>query len=523
MIIKSPSRQRDRKDKRQGKIPLNEEPAFREIADFLIDSIFCINTDGYFTCVNRASIELLGISRDSLYESRFLDFVHAADRHLAKQNILRVINGETVSLYDLKLVLANGRERVMEIHSQAIRGDGGNTIGLLYIARDITERRLMEDTLRISEEKYRLFMEDANDAIIVSDANGYIIDVNKKAEELLGYPKEALYTMHYTQFHVERERSAAAFIDIMEKNVGGISNTAVRRKDGSTIPVDITSKAIEFAGRKVVRGSYQDISDHLQIKNKLERMVRERTAELDAKNEALLREIKEREQAEDRIRRLYSQLIKSQEMERQQISYDLHDHVAQDLFSLKISLDTFFADLPHIVNQNTEKISGLSEIVKRAISSIREIAHKLTPRDLKHLGLVPTISLYCRDYSKQYGVMVDFFPAGMDNVTIPFDIQITLYRILQECLTNIRKHAGATRVSVKLVMSFPTIILRVKDNGKGFDVQKEFTAAANGRRMGILSIDERVAILKGKMRIESRPMQGTEVVIEIPSSENQDE
>jgi len=492
-----------------------DDIAFRKMADYILDCIFCINKDGYFTFVNRASTELSGISPDTFYVSHLLDFVHPEDRDLAMHNIQRVIKDGKVNLYDLKLLDANGHEKIVEICSQAIRSCG-NIIGFLAIARDITERKHKEDSLRISEEKYRLYMEDANDAIIVSDEDGYIINVNKKAEEMLGYSKEELYKMHFNQFHFERERSKSAFLEILKNEKGGMNNTMVLRKNGNTVPVDISSRAIELAGRKVVRGSYKDISDHLEIKDKLEEMVRERTKELDAKNETLLVEIKEREKAEERIRKLYSQLVKSQEIERQRISYDLHDNLAQDLFSLKIKLDTFFADQPSTSAENRERISKLSEIVKRTIGSIREMAHELTPRGLKLLGLVSTLSRYCKDFSKEYGIMVDFFPAGIDKISMNYDIELTLYRIIQECLNNIRKHADATHVTIKLVMSFPNIILRIKDNGKGFDVQKELCTTGHERQMGLHSIDERVTILKGKLKIESRLMQGTEVVIEIP-------
>jgi PAS domain S-box-containing protein len=307
----------------------------------------------------------------------------------------------------------------------------------------------------------------------------------------------------------------------IRSKLSGFRDFKTTAKDGSF--VDIAWANVRTPD-SVTIGIGVDISKRKraeeEIKDKLERMVKERTTELDAKNAALLKETKEREQAEERIRKLYSQLVKSQEKERQRISYDLHDNLAQDLFTLKIKLDTFFADQPHTSEENREKISKLSEIVKGTISSIRKMAYELAPGGLKLLGLVPTLCNYCSDFSKEYGVTVDFLPAGMDNIDISFDIQITLYRIVQECLNNIRKHADATHVTIKLVMSFPNIILRIKDNGKGFDVQKEFAGAVDKRQMGIPNIDERVTALKGRMRMESRVMQGTEVVIEIPWRKN---
>jgi len=101
-------------------------------------------------------------------------------------------------------------------------------------------------------------------------------------------------------------------------------------------------------------------------------------------------------------------------------------------------------------------------------------------------------------------------------VKLDFDTEITLYRLIQEGLNNIRRHADAARVAVSLVVSFPNIILRIEDNGKGFDVENRLEAAFNERRMGIRSMEERVSLLNGKMTIVSRPTRGTKILVELP-------
>ena len=111
---------------------------------------------------------------------------------------------------------------------------------------------------------------------------------------------------------------------------------------------------------------------------------------------------------------------------------------------------------------------------------------------------------------------VEFYSVGLDNISLDFDTEITLYRLCQEGLNNIRKHAEASHVVVRLSASFPHIILRIEDNGKGFNVEERLDAASREQCMGLLIMGERAVLLNGKMKIESRPNQGTKILVEVP-------
>ena len=151
--------------------------------------------------------------------------------------------------------------------------------------------------------------------------------------------------------------------------------------------------------------------------------------------------------------------------------------------------------------------------------AIRDLAYDLRPPSLDQLGLVRTIFQHCEAFSEKTGLVVDFNAAGMDKLRLDFDTEITLYRLVQEGLNNINKHADANRAAIRLVASFPSIILRIEDDGKGFDVQKRLITASNEKRMGLRSMEERVNLLKGKLRIQSLPEEGTKICIEVPYKE----
>ena len=155
-------------------------------------------------------------------------------------------------------------------------------------------------------------------------------------------------------------------------------------------------------------------------------------------------------------------------------------------------------------------------MVQRTITAVRNLAYDLRPPSLDEMGLSQAVFQYCEDFSEKHGVRLDFSSAGLDNVTLDFDTKINLYRLIQEALNNIKKHADAGHVTIRLVASFPNIVLRIEDDGKGFDVAHRLAAAPAEKRMGLRSMQERVALLQGEMEIHSRAMQGSKIVITVP-------
>jgi signal transduction histidine kinase len=241
-------------------------------------------------------------------------------------------------------------------------------------------------------------------------------------------------------------------------------------------------------------------------------------------NPALLefiRDISERVQAEQHIRILGQQLIKAQETERQKLSRELHDHLAQDLSTLKIGIDTLFNDISDsgALQEVKKKVSEFSVMLKKSIMSVRDLAYELRPPSLGQIDTARTFGVYCEEFAERTGIIVDYSSAGMDILKLDPDIEINLYRLMQESLYNIKKHAQANRVRVRLIASFPHIILSIEDNGRGFNVNDRMIKAFQEKRMGLRSMQERAALLNGKIKILSRLNQGTKIFIEVPYTE----
>jgi PAS domain S-box-containing protein len=208
----------------------------------------------------------------------------------------------------VKIVTKSGEERWLDGSGVAVELEGKPLV--LVAVMDITERKHAGEALRKSEEKYHAVLENASDAILLTDEHGNILEVNRKAEELLGYIKEEFLQMNYTQLHpmIELERTIDAFKKIVEQGYGTLQDGSICRKDGKVVPVDITGSVIQYAGMKVIQGSFRDISEHKHAADSLERLVKKRTAELTTKNEQLIMEIKERKRAEASLRKRTNEL-----------------------------------------------------------------------------------------------------------------------------------------------------------------------------------------------------------------------
>jgi signal transduction histidine kinase len=209
-------------------------------------------------------------------------------------------------------------------------------------------------------------------------------------------------------------------------------------------------------------------------------------------------------------------LIQAQESERKRLSYELHDSIAQNLSSLKIGCDMLLQDQSAISPELREKAAKLSKLSEQINISVRNLAYDLQPPGLEQLGLVKSLEMYCEDFSENRGVKVDFHSAGIHMLNLDFHTSIHLYRLVQEGLNNISKHAATDRAKIMLLGASPNIILRIEDEGKGFDIKTQELELGYKKGIGLQSMKERVNLLEGQITIKSHPMQGTKILIIIP-------
>jgi signal transduction histidine kinase len=209
-------------------------------------------------------------------------------------------------------------------------------------------------------------------------------------------------------------------------------------------------------------------------------------------------------------------LIQAQESERKRLSYELHDSIAQNLSSLKIGCDMLLKDPSAISPELRKKAARLSKLSEQINIAVRNLAYDLQPPGLEQLGLEKALEMYCEDFSENREMKVDFHSAGIHMLNLDFHTSIHLYRLVQEGLNNINKHAATNRAKIMLLGASPNVILRIEDDGKGFDTAAQELELGHKKGIGLQSMKERVNLLGGQITISSRPMRGTKILITIP-------
>lgn len=228
---------------------------------------------------------------------------------------------------------------------------------------------------------------------------------------------------------------------------------------------------------------------------------------------AVARDITERKAAEEKIRALSHRLFTVQEDERKHLSRELHDDLGQRLNAAKIAIDLLAEDLAAAPGDVAGRLSQLSQVMTASVESVRHLSAGLRPAALERLGLVGAIGNHCDQLAARQGLKVEFTHHGMKGVRLPQEAEINLYRVVQEALNNVVKHAGASEASIKLVASHPIIRMRIRDNGKGFGGPGREEA---NEGLGLVGMAERVDLLRGSFKIVSHPEAGTGITVEIP-------
>lgn len=475
--------------------------------------------------VNKATLDLLGAdSKEELFG-----------------NLEKVLTESSMAAFTEEMILlaSGGCEYCGEITNRTLQGETiwvmvhffvppeyKDTLSRVIVSLlDVTPRKRAEQALMDSEERYRVLAENSQEGVIVTQ-DGEIRYLNERMMEIFGYPMAKLKEIHPLDVAHPDDREQA--LKQLEGLLSGKENEAFATFRVITAHNDVkwlnlSIKPIMWGGRQAQMEILTDITRHKKLENELlaahaqmEDRIKKRTAELSEANIRLTVEAEERTKAQERILTLTQQLLRIQEDERQRISRDLHDNVAQDLSSIMLKMETLFDDQNAVDNELRTRGTAVTDILRKAIASVRDIAYGLRPPALDQLGLVSALENLCQEVGTKHGFEVDFFATGIEDIPMDFDAEINIYRMVQEAVRNISKHADATKGIVRIVKSHPDILIRVEDNGQGFDMEQRMTESAAEKRMGVRSMEERARLIGGTMDIQSLPGTGTRVIFKVP-------
>lgn len=340
-------------------------------------------------------------------------------------------------------------------------------------------RKRAEEALRESEERFRRLSEGPFEGIAITDG-GRFIDANEQLEKMLGFHHEELIGMPVSECVAPESRDL-----VLEKIKSGEEapyEHIALRKDGSKFPVEVCGRMIPYQGRRVRVTALRDITDRKRAETEVQRYVR-------------------------RLQVLSARLVEIQEVERRSIARELHDQIGQVLTGLKLTLQVGLRKDPERIHDSVRKAQALADDL---VNQVREISLRLRPSMLDDLGLLPTLLWHFEHYTAQTQVNVVFHHNGLDRRFGP-QVETAAYRIVQEALTNVARHAAVKEVEVRCEADASALRIEVDDCGVGFDPSR-----IGPIPFGLDGMRERAELLGGSFSIKTAAGSGTSLTVRLP-------
>ena len=456
----------------------------RNVQDY---GIFMLDPTGHIISWNAGAERIKGYREEDVIGQHFSIFYPAEDIAAGKPE------------RELEEAIADGR---MEDEGWRLRKDGtrfwanvvittifdddGQLRGFGKVTRDITERRTTEIKLKESEERFRLVVQSVREyGIFMLDPTGHIISWNAGAERIKGYTEQEILGQHFSVFYPPEEIAAGKPGRELKEAIddGRMEDEGWRlRKDGTRFWANVVITAL-FDDTGQLRGFGKVTRDMTERRNS--------------------------EQALAERRRLLGHLVEAQELERRRIAWDVHDDSIQAMVAVGMRLQLLSSRLP---DEERAIVGQLEESVRAAIGRLRNLVVHLRPTAIDEHGLVPALTGYLRDVVDTWGIDTNLSSAL--TVEPPTPTAITIFRICQEALTNVRKHADADHIDIELTTGGGGTLVHVRDDGHGFPQPGN---PEPHRHFGLIEMRERAETAGGWWSVDSTPGTGTTVQFWLPN------
>jgi PAS domain S-box-containing protein len=464
------------------------EKRFRLVADTAPVLIWMADTTKLCTYFNKPWLDFTGRSMELELGNGWAAGVHAEDLQRCLDTYTRAFDRREGFRMEYRLRRHDGEYRwVLDIGVPRFNQDR-SFIGYIGVGIDVTEHRLAEQALRESEGRFHLAAEagkmfayewDASTDVLVRSAeSGQILGIDESGtdeEQVTG--QQTLASVHPD----DRERLVASIAALTPEKPHLKVDYRMVRPDGSMIWLERTSRA------------------HFDEQGKMLRIV------------GMAVDITERKRTEDALSGMGRRLIEAQEQERARIARELHDDLGQRLALLANEMEQLQQSHPDLQIEVTGGIRKLQEQTFQIAADVQSLSHELHSSKLGYLGVAVAMRSFCQEFGRQQKAKIDFRNHDLPS-PVPPDISLCLFRVLQESLHNSVKHSGVRHVEVRLWGTSDEIHLTVRDSGAGFDTE----AVKHSRGLGLISMEERLKILKGTFSIESQPMRGTTIHARVP-------
>lgn len=424
-----------------------------------------------------------------------------------------MIQGIAQNPFLSRIVRRDGSVIICEV--RCVELENGFIVG---VWTDVTRREVAEEELRLKEARFRSLFQESFDAVLLLEG-GRIVDCNQAAERVFHAPsRDELLRMNFEELFPKG--SPEALPTSIKTKQWVLTATrkkkvrfegVLRRFDGEIFPAEVTIISLRLHGKNVLHVLLRDITslkkaemELIAAKEGLEDRVRERTAELVRVNRELKR-------SREELRRLSEHLQRAREEERTRVARDVHDELGQLLTALK--MDVAYCE-EHVDGDRKvlrDNMKAMETQIHGGIATVRRICADLRPHVLERLGLSAGIEWFVNGFQKRTGIRcaLSILPEIPDPGN---ELSLVLFRVLQEAMTNVARHSGATEVDIELSRKTDVLLLRVKDNGKGITRDE----VENPESYGIIGIRERIRFWGGRSAFTSGKRGGTSVTVWLP-------
>jgi PAS domain S-box-containing protein len=476
--------------------------------------------------VNHAATRLTGATLEALNGRTLAEFPKLLKTRFPWTCAEALRAGEPRNLGDISY----GDERIREgVYSVQVFPLPGHFLGVAF--ENVTDHRRAEKALRESEERFRLLVQSVQEyAIFNLDTLGNVVTWNNGAERLKGYQAEEILGKHFSAFYPPEDVAGGKPQQILEEAVlrGQSEDEGWRiRKDGTRFWANVVVTALRNAKgnlqgfAKVTRDMTERHGREEQLtkaKELLELRAEQRATVLARLNDELRTEISEHARAEeqlrasrDQLRALAARLQSVREEERTSIAREIHDELGQACTAIKMDLALIGRRATKRQTRLRAKAESAIELVDGMIVTLRRIASDLRPRTLDDLGLTAALEWQAQEFESRTGMRCRV-TLPQEPLVLDTERSTAIFRIFQESLTNVARHAKATRVHARLEREVNQLIFEVRDNGRGFDPEE----ARARKSLGLVGMQERALLLNGELTLEGVPGAGTTMTLRIP-------
>jgi PAS domain S-box-containing protein len=472
----------DISDQKMAEEALKEsERRFRDIIERSIDGYFFINKEGKIEYVNSSFLGIFGYSRKEIIGKEFQLLAYQEMQNLHKSVFTKTMGGKTISWQEVNAIRNDGNDIWVALNVRRVIRDG-IVLGIEGFIKDITRQKIAEENLRKSEARYRALFESIPNEVFGINSRGQYREMNRD------------FLLNWGNFIGKTPRKAITdpFVaDFMSKLTSNA--LATRSSIAEKFKIEKESGTVY----------YQTILNPIITTN-------DQILGLVGQNINITDQVLAIEQTQS----LAASLVKIQEEERARIAREIHDSLGQYLTALQLEIGaaafTVLGDQARI----TKILLTCQNTIEQAINAAHDLCYTLRPPLLDDFGLVAALKDYISEFAKQWNINVSFKHHKIDGPLLQ-SVEISLFRVTQEALRNVLKHAKASKVEVELSRRDHHLLLAIKDNGIGFNVE-ELGKKAGGGRFGIIGMKERVEMLGGRFSIEASESSGTRIAITVP-------